>query len=261
MLPPRLRDVLVLTFNFVSAVGIIFINKWVFDRMHFKWTTALTVLHYLLCMAGLEVLCMCGVFERRTSPLNSRLIVLASVVGLAPALNNLSLRLNNVGFYTVVKLLVTPVIVVMERVWYGAALSTPRAAALAGICVGVAFATVNDVSLNLAGCMVAVAWTPVAATYKVLWSRVAKEEDWNTLALMQRVMPLSTVLMALWVPILDPPGLLSFAWSAERAALITLSGVGAFCVNWSGFLVLGACSALSHSVLGQVKSIDRKSVV
>ena len=33
-----------------------------------------------------------------------------------------------------------------------------------------------------------------------------------------------------------------------------LSGVGAFLVNWSGFLVLGACSPLTHILLGQAKS-------
>ena len=35
--------------------------------------------------------------------------------------------------------------------------------------------------------------------------------------------------------------------------MITLSGVAAFFVNWSGFLVMGACSALTHTVLGQLK--------
>jgi hypothetical protein len=38
-------------------------------------------------------------------------------------------------------------------------------------------------------------------------------------------------------------------------ALVLLSGVAAFFVNWSGFLVMGACSALTHTVLGQLKSV------
>ena len=37
----------------------------------------------------------------------------------------------------------------------------------------------------------------LAAAYQVLWSRVAKEEGWNTLALMRRVMPLSTPTLTL----------------------------------------------------------------
>ena len=37
--------------------------------------------------------------------------------------------------------------------------------------------------------------------------------------------------------------------------LVALSGVAAFFVNWSGFLVMGACSALSHTILGQLKAV------
>ena len=49
-----------LAFNFASAVGIVFVNKWVFDRCAFVWSTALTVLHYLLSWLGLEACALCG---------------------------------------------------------------------------------------------------------------------------------------------------------------------------------------------------------
>jgi len=44
------------------------------------------------------------------------------------------------------------------------------------------------------------------------------------------------------VPLIDPPGLLAFEWSPARLALVALSGLAAFFVNWSGFLAMGACS-------------------
>ena len=47
-----------------------------------------------------------------------RLLLLSAVVGAAPALNNLSLSLNQLGFYQVVKLLVTPAIVALEAYLY-----------------------------------------------------------------------------------------------------------------------------------------------
>jgi len=196
-----------------------------------------------------------GVYDKRPdAPLTPRMLLLSMVVGTAPALNNLSLSLNNLGFYQVVKLLVTPAIVGLEAYIYGARMSIPRSIALLLICVGVGFACVNDVDVDPEGALVAFLWLPVAAVYKVLWSRISKEEKWHTLALMRRIMPFSTVFMIALVPIIDPPGLLEFSWTPHRFAMVMLSGVAAFFVNWSGFMVMGCCSALAHTVLGQLKA-------
>ena len=252
-----LEHATILAFNFAASVAVIFINKLLFTSFAFRYTTLLTALHYVVTIIGLEILAALNVYERRASPATPRLLILSAVVGTAPALNNLSLSLNNLGFYQVVKLLVTPAIVGLEAHLYSKCLSLPRALALLGVCVGVGLAVVNDVSINAPGLMAACAWVPVAAVYKVLWSRVSKEESWHVFALMRWVMPRSTCLLLCLVPIIDPPGAFTggFEWSVERVALIALSGAAAFLVNWSGFLVMGACSALTHTVLGQLKAV------
>ena len=51
-------DAAYLTFNFAASVGIIFINKAIFESFQFKHTTVLTALHYLITLAGLEVLAL-----------------------------------------------------------------------------------------------------------------------------------------------------------------------------------------------------------
>ena len=243
-----------LLFNFSASVGVIFVNKALFSTMHFKFTTLLTALHYVVTLGGLELLAACGVYEKRRSPTTPRMLVLALVVGTAPALNNLSLSLNNLGFYQVVKLLVTPVIVGLEYQLYGASMSARRALALGCVCLGVGAAVVNDLSISAGGLLASLCWVPVAALYKVLWSRVAKEEAWHTLALMRRVLPLSTAILLALMPLIDPPGLGEYRWTPRKGALLCLSGVAAFFVNWSGFLVMGGLSALSHTVLGQLKA-------
>ena len=250
-----LYNALQLAFNFTASVGIIFINKAIFATMKFKFTTLLTAMHYVVTLIGLEVLAACGVFEVRSSPATPRLLILSVVVGAAPALNNLSLSLNNLGFYQVVKLLVTPAIVALELFLYKQSMSATRAIALLGICVGVAAAVINDVSVHPAGLLAALCWVPIATLYKVLWSRESKENSWHTFALMRRVLPLSTLLLLALVPLADPPGVLEYHWTLRRAGLVFLSGVAAFFVNWSGFLVMGACSALSHTILGQLKAV------
>jgi len=247
-----------LSFNFAAAVCIVLINKAVFSRINFGFSTTLTLAHYVLNIAGLEALRLCGAFELRPLPLNTSTAVLTVVVGAAPAINNLALKLNDVGFYTTCKLLVTPCIVMLELALFSKRVSLVRALCLAGVCAGVGAASVSDFSLNLPGLLASLGWVPIAAAYKVLWSRVAKGEaggePWHTLALMRAVLPWSTLVIGAMVPLVDPPGLLQYEWTVERAALLGASSAGAFLVNWSGFLVMGACSALTHTILGQLKS-------
>ena len=93
---------LYLGFNFASSVIIIFINKSLFSGgLRFEFTCALTVLHYGVNLVGLELLRLCGAYEARASPLTPRLLALSAVVGFAPALNNVSLKHNGLGFYQV----------------------------------------------------------------------------------------------------------------------------------------------------------------
>lgn len=110
---------------------------------------------------------MTSLFQARASPLTLRLLALSAVVGFAPGLNNVSLKYNGLGFYQVVKLLVTPLIAGAEYACYGHTLSVARALALTAVCVGVGVAVVNDVTINAAGAAASAAWLPVAAAYKV----------------------------------------------------------------------------------------------
>jgi len=250
-----LRSGRYLVSNFVSAVGIIFLNKLIFRSLTFDFPTTLSLLHYATSYAGLELLRRLRVFSTPMRAMTPRLWLLTVVVGLAPPLNNLSLKLNSVGFYTLAKLLVTPIIAAMEWLGEGKTVSVLRGLSLAGIALGVGVAAVAEVQLTLAGLVAVAAWLPVAALYKVHWSRAQKEDGWTTLPLMHRVLPYSMVWMALLAPATEVPGaVLQFDFSPPAAFLLALSALAAFAVNYSGFLVLGACSPITHVVLGQVKS-------
>ena len=69
--------------------------------LQFKFSCLLTAMHYMVTTVGLELLRLGGVYEHRASPITPRLLLLVLLVGCAPAVNNLSLRYNNLGFYQV----------------------------------------------------------------------------------------------------------------------------------------------------------------
>ena len=92
------------------------------------------------------------------------------------------------------------------------------------------------------------------AGYKVQWGRVQKQYSCSTPALMHAVLPYAVVVQTMISPLVDPRGLLQFQWTPEAVFWIVLSGVAAFLVNLSGFLVMGHAGALTHVLLGQLKT-------
>ena len=71
---------------------------------------------------------------------------------------------------------------------------------------------------------------------------------------MSAVLPFSICVQAIMSPLVDPPGILEFQFTSDALLWIGLSGIFAFMVNFSGFLVMGNISALAHVLLGQLKT-------
>ena len=69
---------------------------------------------------------------------------------------------------------------------------------------------------------------------QVSWAAAEKEDGWETLPLLYKLMPYATVWMAVLTPLCDPPGVTQFDFTALSVGMLLLSGVAAFLVNWSG---------------------------
>jgi len=99
--------------NIASTVGIVFVNKLVMGYFGFKFPVALTWIHTLFTAAGMEALCRLGAFKRNPLSL-SRTIPLSAMYSAYIVSSNLSLKYNTVGFYQILKIAITPVVVLIE---------------------------------------------------------------------------------------------------------------------------------------------------
>lgn len=181
-------------------------------------------------------------------------LVIVIVVGIVTPLNNTSLQLNSIGFYQIFKLLVTPGVVILEYILDNKVLSVSRTLTLVAVCTCVLVSSRADLQFSPYGTLCAVVWVPLAAAYKVQWGRVKNQYNCSTLQLMHAVLPYALVVQCLITPLVDPPGILDFKWTREAIFWISLSGLSAFLVNFSGFLVMGNIGALAHVLLGQLKT-------
>ena len=252
------QQIMFLGFNLVSAIAVTFINKACFARIQFDYPAMLANIHFISTWLCVELLRQFKLFKpmtRRPSLKDPNFLAIVVVVGLVTPLNNSSLQLNGVGFYQIFKLLVTPVVVFLEYVLDGKLLSVTRSTCLAVVCTSVFVSSRAALDFSWAGLLCASMWLPLAAAKKVQWGRVMKKLNVSsTLALMHVVLPYAIVVQCIVSPLVDKPGVFQYQWTPEAVMWISLSGASAFLVNYSGFLVVGRVGALSHALLGQIKT-------
>ncbi|EOD16662.1 hypothetical protein EMIHUDRAFT_370254 [Emiliania huxleyi CCMP1516] len=250
-----------LALNLVSGVGVVLANKLVFTTARFSFPTALTACHYatnFLLLLCLDVVRPSAESRRGggAEPLDRQLMFLTAVWAFHNALSNLSLSRNSVGLYQVSKILVTPLIVALEYAVYRRLPHARLALPLLGACLGVALATVSDVSFEVRGALTAAASACASALLKVLQQDVLQRRDWSSLELMRRTWGPQTLLLVLSVPLLDARAdrLPQYEPTAERVGILLLSCAAAFALNVSALYAIKLTSAIAIVLLSQGKT-------
>lgn len=248
----RMRIPFYLFLNGASSIGIVFANKVVFQIFKFKYGTLLTFIHFVFTFLGLEVCRNLGVFERKSVSWKGLLPLCVSFCGFV-ALTNLSLVYNSVGFYQLMKVLTTPIIVVIQTLFYGETFSTKIKLSLLLTCVGVAIATVTDSEANLVGTLVALSALLITCMYQIWVGTKQKELECNSYQLLYWQAPVSAIMLIPVIPLLDDLSTLKEMPDQPTIIAILVSSVLAFLVNLSIFLVIGKTSPVTYNVLGHFK--------
>lgn len=247
------RSVFYMALNLCSSISIVLVNKWLFNNSHFKFPTFLTMLHFAFTFVGLQVCAWVGLFTPKHLSLWRVCRLSAAFCGFV-VLTNISLQLNSVGFYQVMKVLTTPVIAMLELMVYGKVLPRNLVAALTLICTGVAYSSMTDVELNLNGTLVAMAGVLVTSFYQIWVGTEQKELEANALQLLYYQAPVAALMLVPMVPLLDNlDGLRAYSLTSDTLGLLFSSCLVALFVNLSTFLVIGSTSPLSYNVLGHFK--------
>ncbi len=168
---------------------------------------------------------------------------------------DLSLAHNSIGFYQLSKLACIPIIIVVEYILYHTTVALTKLMAVAVIVVGVGMASVNDVTVDLVGVLLAAVAVGFTAMGLILCSRYQKDLECSAMQLLHNTCPLVTLGMMTFIPFfhdVHQPAQVEF--SAPLVAHISGSCVLALGVNTSNFLLLGQISPLAYQVLGHLKT-------
>ncbi|KAI8472640.1 MAG: triose-phosphate transporter family-domain-containing protein [Monoraphidium minutum] len=250
--------------NLSSVVMIVVANKMVLFTYKFSFVVTLTLLHSIFTAVGMWAMASGGLFEvKRIAPRHS-LQIAAVYVGFIVS-NNLSIQLNPLGFYQLSKLLITPVVVLIEWTVYNKTVSPRVIMSILLLMVGITLCTVTDsqVSSNLPGMMAAAMAVLVASLYQVWAGTKQKELAINGMQLLQQVSPYSVMLLTVLIPIMEPIGIgdakpgtiLGYVFTSKAVAWILVSSALGLVVTLSTFLFIGATSSLTYNVAGHLKTL------
>lgn len=260
-----------LTLSVASSVSIVIVNKYLISTLGYRYVTFLTALHMLVTVGALRVAARSGWLEPKSIE-RGALLRFSILNGVSIGFLNLSLGFNSVGFYQMTKLAIIPCTVGIQTAFYAKRFSREVKTSLATLLLGVAAATVTDVRLNFLGAVVSLLAVATTCVSQIWTNTMQREHAVDSTQLLHSASPyMAAILAAVALPLdvgLNGGGRASStsttnafdesgAGGSARAVVVVAAAtcVIAVAVNFSTFLVIGKCDAVTYQVLGHLKTM------
>mmetsp|Transcript_3966 Transcript_3966/g.4483 ORF Transcript_3966/g.4483 Transcript_3966/m.4483 type:complete len:315 (+) Transcript_3966:224-1168(+) len=240
-----------------SSVSIVVCNKFLITNLGFHFATTLTCGHLGVTSLFLHIARTFKWFEYKSLELKP-LLIFSVLNGMSIGFLNLSLGFNSVGFYQMTKLAIIPCTVILQSIFYGKRFSTTVKASLGVLLAGVGVATVTDMQLNFLGSILSGCALLTTCVAQIWTNTMQKKYTIGSTQLLYLSAPYQTLTLLTIGPPLDHAlvgmTVLDFEYTSTVIALIVLSCLIAISVNFSTFLVIGKCDAVTYQVLGHLKT-------
>ncbi|GFF69683.1 solute carrier family 35 member E3 [Aspergillus lentulus] len=223
---------------------------------------AFAAYHFFITGATLWIISrpQCAVFAPKHVSV-VQIIPLAAAMCIQVILQNLSLAYSSVMFHQLARLLLTPVVALLNYMLYSTKIPRRAISPLILLCSGVGIVSYYDslamdnastASTPSWGTLFALAGVCASSVYMVWIGQYHKKFKLNSMQLLLNQAPVSTVLLLLTVPFTSTPPL--GAVPVSMWILILLSGIFASLVNLSQFFIIDLAGPISGTVVGQLKT-------
>jgi solute carrier family 35 protein E3 len=255
LLDPNNVVVVSLVINVVSSVLTIVLNKTAAMGEAFKFGTLLTVFHFLFAHAALRILAKFEVFKIVDIPSSVKFPLVSAYAGYV-FFNNISLLTNSVSFYQITKLLVTPLVLVIQSRFYGMNVSRKVKLSLLPLLVGSSVYISTDVHTSIQGAMFALLATVSNALYTVWGGTMQRNTHANGMQILFHQSMWSAILLFPAIFFFDDfPQMRLQGFHARTLWISFATGPCALLLNLSFFVFVGKTSPLTANVLGYLKTM------
>lgn len=244
--------------NTASSVGLIFLNKTLFSIYGWNYATTLTTLHFLVNYLVCEMFFYFGYAIRKWLPWKDAVPMGFAWCG-SLVFANLSLLANATGYYQAMKLLLAPLLVVWQYMFFGIVTDSRERNALIPLLLGVGLITVKDISTTSIGTLWAVSQLLCTAAVQTWVKTKQKAYDMDATQMLHNNSMVCFAIMAPIAPILDYS--LVGDWVQEQeyqtklVAIILLTSLVAMLLNLACFVIIGFKGPIAFQVVGYLKTV------
>ncbi|CAF2205011.1 unnamed protein product [Brassica rapa] len=243
-------------------VTVIIMNKWIFQKLDFKFPLSVSCVHFICSSIGayivIKVLKLKPLIVVEPEDRWRRIFPMSFVFCINIVLGNVSLRYIPVSFMQTIKSFTpaTTAVVLQWLVWRKY-FDWRIWASLVPIVGGILLTSVTELSFNMFGFCAALFGCLATSTKTILAESLLHGYKFDSINTVYYMAPFATMILGIPALLLEGNGILSWfdAHPSPWSALIIIfsSGVLAFCLNFSIFYVIHSTTAVTFNVAGNLK--------
>ncbi|CAF2060666.1 unnamed protein product [Brassica napus] len=243
-------------------VTVIITNKWIFQKLDFKFPLSVSCVHFICSSIGayivIKVLKLKPLIVVEPEDRWRRIFPMSFVFCINIVLGNVSLRYIPVSFMQTIKSFTpaTTAVVLQWLVWRKY-FEWRIWASLVPVVGGILLTSVTELSFNMFGFCAALFGCLATSTKTILAESLLHGYKFDSINTVYYMAPLATMILGIPALLLEGNGIMSWfeshpsPWSA--LIIIFSSGVLAFCLNFSIFYVIHSTTAVTFNVAGNLK--------
>ncbi|KAK7385198.1 hypothetical protein VNO78_30911 [Psophocarpus tetragonolobus] len=242
-------------------VTVIIINKWIFQKLDFKFPLSVSCIHFICSAIGgyvvIKVLKLKPLITVDPTDRWRRIFPMSFVFCINIVLGNVSLRYIPVSFMQTIKSFTPATTVILQWLVWRKYFEWRIWTSLIPIVGGILLTSVTELSFNVFGFCAALFGCLATSTKTILAESLLHGYKFDSINTVYYMAPFATMILAIPALLLEGNGVLEwlsthpYPWSA--LIIIFSSGVLAFCLNFSIFYVIHSTTAVTFNVAGNLK--------
>ncbi|KAK9713885.1 hypothetical protein RND81_06G057200 [Saponaria officinalis] len=242
-------------------VTVIIMNKWIFQKLDFKFPLTVSSIHFICSSIGafvaIKILKIKPLIAVEPEDRWKRIFPMSFVFCINIVLGNVSLRYIPVSFMQTIKSFTPATTVILQWLVWRKQFDWRIWASLVPIVGGILLTSITELSFNMFGFLAALFGCLATSTKTILAESLLHGYKFDSINTVFYMAPFATVILAVPALVLEGPGVivwLSTYPSVFHSLIIIFgSGVLAFCLNFSIFYVIHSTTAVTFNVAGNLK--------
>ncbi|KAG5245918.1 hypothetical protein OIU77_019649 [Salix suchowensis] len=242
-------------------VTVIIMNKWIFQKLDFKFPLTVSCVHFICSSIGayvvIKVLKIKPLIVVEPEDRWRRIFPMSFVFCINIVLGNVSLRFIPVSFMQTIKSFTPATTVVLQWLVWRKYFDWRIWASLVPIVGGILLTSVTELSFNMFGFCAALFGCLATSTKTILAESLLHGYKFDSINTVYYMAPFATMILGLPAILVEGSGVINWFYTHEdvwsAVIIILCSGLLAFCLNFSIFYVIHSTTAVTFNVAGNLK--------